>query len=220
MPFIVPEVVRFSLRQEMAGRPATNILDMLITGLSFGTTRSEAIADQAKILWNQWCDDILPRQANNLSLLDLVWLDLDNEDGETGSIATTAANPATQLGNNASQPLPINTCCLVKRAITGDRSHRSGRLYVAGYTEDMTTDANMNQWAAGDLAAITSDFGDFLGNINQAGAVVSPAYTSLLSVVHILTRDDDGHPLTGDSREVTSLTGQLVLATQRRRLRS
>lgn len=215
---VVPGVCRFSIVGSYDGHAIANILDMDIDTVGV-STRAESIADQADVIWNNWADLIMPNISSLYSMTEVRWVDLNSADGTTGSINTTGTNPAPQVGGAANTGFPGSVAFLVKKVINAERGRRDGRMFVCGATEGLTPIGDANEMATASVATLQGTFNALLTAINQTSGFDPPFYDSGLSVVHILTRDALGHPLTGDHRQVSSLQVQQTLATQRRRLR-
>lgn len=216
---IVPEVCRYTLNATMGGRNFSNVIDMRINPEA-GQNRNDCVLDQADIIWNQWCTDVLPVQVDNYSVVSLDIVDLDSSDGIAGTIAGTGSNPAPQSGDDTGAPFPPGVAVLVRKLLVTGRGRRNGRWYVGGYAENRSSDGQPDRLDAANLAVIQSDFDSFFGNINQDPGVDAPFYVSRLCVVHITARDADGHPTAGDSRDVAQLQVDSIFATQRDRQRS
>jgi hypothetical protein len=216
MPFVVPGVCRFAINGRMGGRDIVNVLDYFLETTGTTTARAGSCNDMAGILINQWTADILNKLSVSYSFNSVSWVDLDSASGSTGVRTTSGANSLPTLGSIAGDALPPNVAQLVTKATTSQRGRRNGRLYLCGMPETDTSGGNLGLTR---LNAWETSWAAFRGNTNQTVTGVF-AYTSALSVVHILTRDASGDPLTGEHSVVSALSPQQLLATQRRRLRS
>lgn len=219
MPFIVNGVCRFTLLQELAGNNVANIIDMRIDTTGSTISREAAIADQAEVIAREWAQDINVNLSDEISLVGVQWLDLDEADGSTGTFTGGGGVVLPNPGGAATPPMPGNVSVLVRKNLEqAGRGRRSGRMYVAGLTEAGTEIDEANTIDPLVVAGFNSAFAQFLSDINQNTVQVDD-YDSAMCVVHVSTRDGDGHPLTGTSTDVASLTVDPLLATQRRRLR-
>lgn len=224
MAFIVPGVCRFAARGLFAGRQVVNVFDMRIDTTGSTMSRLDAIEDQAKVLIESIVDHIVPRQVGEFAWQDVTWVDLDDEDGPTGS--GQAGNGGTSFpdsGNVAAAGIPPNSAVLMTKAVPSQRGRRNGRTYWCGVPESDTSSTSGQSLTGGALTTWQTAADDFLASMNQDGDATT--YDSRMCVVHILTRGPDtpegnpGPPLTGDSRDVAEVPVDALLATQRRRLR-
>lgn len=218
MPLVVNGVCRFTINQSMEGNDIANVLDMFIDTTGSSMAREDAIIDQAGVLVENWAGDLLVFQSNQLTFDSVSWVDLDESDGSTGMTTTGGSITLPDPGGSATGALPTNVAGLVRKNLaTTGRGFRSGRMFLAGLVESQTTVGNGNLIEPANITTLNAGLASFLGDINQDGT--TSTYDSRLVVVHITSRDADGRPLTGDSREVGSLIIDQLLATQRRRLR-
>jgi len=117
--------------------------------------------------------------------------------------------------------MPGNVSVLYQKKLEGaSRSRRDGRMYLVGVSEAFTPSTGPNLIDATTFATLNTRGAAFLDAINGTHSVGGNNYQSFLCVAHILTRDADGNPLTGDSTDVASMVASQTLATQRRRLRA
>lgn len=215
---IVPGVCRYTLNASMGEHNFSNVIDMDINTAP-GESREDCVLDQADVIWNQWCSDILVHQVNNYQLMSIDIVDLDSADGIAGTVPGTGSNPPPQAGDDSGAPWAPAVSVLVRKLLVTGRGRRNGRWYVGGYAENRTPDGEPGRLDAANLAVLQDDFTSFFGNINQDIGVDPPLYSSELVVVHITARDGDGHPTAGDSRAVAAVQVDELLATQRDRQR-
>lgn len=224
MPFVVPGVCRFAAVGIFSSRDVVNVFDIRIDTTGSTMAREDAIADQAAVLIESISDHMTPVQVNDLTWDHVEWVDLDEADGSTGSTQTGTGGVTWQdAGNITTAPIPGNVAVLMNKVVPSARGRRNGRTYWCGVPEADTSDAAPNSLSGGQLTAWQTACDDWLASVNQDGDATS--YDSRLCVVHILTRDTPnpgqelGSPLTGESHDVTEVSVQGLLATQRRRLR-
>lgn len=224
MPFVQEDICRFVVNQRLEGRQVVNILDMQIDTTGSTVSRGDAISDQADIILQEWHDSIRPMQIDDLELLSVSWVDLDQEDGTTGTTVDgsgAAVWPST--GTSAGLPLPGQVSVLIHKNVTATRNTRSGRMYIAGWSEGISDAANGNAVTAAELVTINTNMAAFLGDINQS-TPGPDEFQSALVVVHTLSSVNPDPPpdllveANGYSI-VSSLTADSTFATQRRRLR-
>lgn len=220
MGLVAPGICRFAVNQTLGGRDVVNIIDMKIDTTGEPISRTEAIRQQAEIIVQEWTDHVLPMVVDDLTAVDVSWVDLDEADGSTGSTSEGSGAAAwPENGASTGAPLPANVSVLVAKQITATRTHRSGRMYLAGFSEVITAAGNGNVIDPLELADINDNLESLLGNINQEGP-----FDSNWHVVHTLSSVNPSPPpkldieFNGDS-EIQSLVADALLATQRRRLR-
>lgn len=218
MPLVVPGICRYTINQTYGARNVANIVDIDLNNNDITATRADIVADYGRVLLQNWHDRIRPNIVNELRFDQVSWVDLDSEDGSVGSTTTgigTAVWPA--VGVSTAAGMPGNVAMLVKKTLATGRGRRDGRWYLCGVGEDKTADDIPNTLIASFVSGMNTALAGLLGDLD--GNETSPDYEHSLHVVHILTRDVDGNPLTGDSRQVSALTIDPTLATQRERLR-
>lgn len=213
MPLVVAGVCRFALNQTFHGRDVVNIVDMDIDSVGELSDRNDAITDQAEVLAKQWSDDVMPDLVSDLVLVSVSWVDLNSEDGSTGSFSGSGGTALPHAGGVDNNPSSSNVSILVTKQTSSGRGSKNGRMYVCGLPEAYTTRADPNHIDSGFLATLQEDFDAWLTNINQDSGVDPPLYNSDLNVVHNAAGGTPSHT------KVDDLNVQGLLATQRRRLR-
>lgn len=215
MALTVPGTCRYSVNGVSDGRAVVNVLDMIIDTTGSVGSREDAIDSQCGIIINEWCDHILPFLSSTYTFNNVSWVDLDSATGSVGSRASTSQETLPQPGGDGGAPLSVNAAMLVRKVTTVRRGARQGRMFLSPTTEVNTSG---NVLTPGLISGLNTNLASFLGNVNQEDADPTE-YQSQLAVVHVLTRDADGNPLTGESTAVSALVVQSRLASQRRRLR-
>jgi hypothetical protein len=209
----VDNVCRFSVLQHWSnGRHVANIIDMEITGVGAGTTRADALKDQAEIISDAWVTHMLSHVADNLVMDGVRWLDLDPSFAGTGIDVSDAG--ATGANSNAAAA-PAAAYLIHKNLVGAPRGKRNGRWYWAGVTEPQVDENGLV------TLAINSDLAAMKGDINQDAGVVFPIYNSRMCVLHLDAIDptNPDQVIGGTLTHVDSLTIDAKQATQRRRLR-
>lgn len=215
---LVPGVCRFTVNAVLAGIDVATVLDFDLNTSGLFQDRIDSIDDQAGVIVNQWCDHVLPWCSNDYTALSVSWVDLDTADGSVGIKTTGGDEALPQSGGEAQISCPNNVALLVTKRVQAGRSSRNGRMFLAGVASQQVQAADPRRLAPAWVAAVQTHMTDMLAALNQ-DVSVPVTYQSHLVVTHVLTRDEDGHPLTGEGREVTSLTVENLLATQKRRQR-
>jgi hypothetical protein len=215
MPYVVPGIVRYTINGRLGSRDVANVLDYRIDTTGGTSSRADSAFNMAGILINEWSAEVLINLSSAYSFTSVSWVDLDSASGSTGVRTTSGAISLPTAGSLTGDPLPGNVSQLVTKATASQRGRRSGRLFLAGLTE---ADTSGNNILAARLTVWETRWAAFLGDTNQETPSIG-TYQSFLAVSHVLTRDVNGDPLTGESTDVDSLAPAALLATQRRRLR-
>lgn len=210
-PLVVPGVCRFTMHYAYTGisRPMANLVDIHIDELSLLTDRHDAIVDQATILANEWNNTLGEHLVDDLKITEVSWVDLNTEDGETGSHAITSGN----TGGEAGAPASPQVCILVKKIVGGSRGTRTGRMFLPGVPE-----GNVSAIGVVDTSIYQPDVDDWRSAVEQDAGMTEPAYDSRIVVVHTKVDVDTGER-TSSYSTITELLVETLAATQRHRLR-
>ena len=218
MAFVVPDVCRFSLLQTYGERTVANVIDFQVDTTGSPLSREDAIADLASEIVDAWYDNIRALQSTEVQVNLCTWVDLDEADGSTGS-SDGDDHSTPYAGAGTGTPFPANVAVLVNKVTVSRRGQRQGRLYMVGGAESWTIAGDPNSIATTPLAAVQSGFDGLYDQLEGLHPVGLLEYEAHWAVTHVLTRDAEGHPLTGSYSTASSLAVQNRLATQRRRLR-
>jgi hypothetical protein len=217
---IQPDVCRFTVNGTYQGNAVAMIFDMRITDINIGISRDEAIQDQAEDLLHAYDDNLLVRQVTEFVATSVSWVDLDSEDGSTGSVVSGGGDTWPKAGTVTAAGMPGNVSALItKVAPGGGRRTRNGRTYWPGIGENATLDGAVNTIDAAVLAVWNPAWEQFTSDISNTN--LGEGYESNLVVVHTTNVGTPTNPnivATGYS-DVTAVFVQPLLATQRRRLR-
>ena len=207
---VVPDVCRFSVHQSLGGQEVVNIIDMQVDTTGSEVSRSEALFDVAGDILNNWNDHILGGQINDLQAVSVDWIDLNSENGPTGSRSTTSANQWPKAGSDAgSSIMPGMVALRIDKQTAGGRGTKKGRMYLAGVHEDATPSADSQRWDPGYTSGWTGRVTDLLEGINDQDLGGIPLAVSRQMVVV--------HAKLGTYSEVTGLSANPYIATQVRR---
>ena len=223
-PYIVPLGVRYTIHGTHGGRNIANVLDFGLDVTGSTTPREQAIDDFSRIIIDQWVTQVLNFLASTYSFNSVSWDDLNSPSGSVGSRSTTLANTLPKAGAQLTAAMPGNVAFLIRKSLTAQRGARNGRMFLVGVPEVVTDTTAINTVSSGNVTSINTKMAAFLSavNITMSGSTGS---TTKLMVAHVVTRGEPeppatvGPPLTGILLPVNSLTCDLTLATQRRRLR-
>lgn len=225
MAFVVPGVCQYTIHGTYGNTPVANVLAYRIITTGTITDRNTAIDNMGGILINQWTTDVLPL-LNSLYKADhLTWVDLNAADGNIGARNVSGTHTWPLAGGALNASMPGNVAMLVRKNVSAKRGARKGRMFLAGVDETSTQNPNQNNMYTANVSALQTAMDHFLSNTNQSDPIVGTGYQSFMQVIHILTRDTPkkpgrlGPPLTGEGLQVSSLSVDSLLASQRRRLR-
>lgn len=220
-PLIWDGICRFTVNGTFSGRNVANIFDMRIDDSGLGPTRAERIVTQAGDIVNAWCDNILPLVANDYTFTSVSWVDLNALDGSTGSVTTGGDETLPQNGASTEDPLPPNVAALItKVAPGGGRSTRNGRTYLVGLREtqmDPGAPTRLTGAARGFIEAAMEQFSSDISN-SEAGEGWDSNMV-VLRTRNIAEPDEEPNIVAVGADDVTAMTCDIVVATQRRRLR-
>lgn len=222
-PFIVPGVCRLTIHQSYFGQNVANVLDYFVDTTGSTVPRQDACAALALDVLNNWVTNILGMQVTDMKFNSVSWVDLDDEDGSVGAFTQSPTNTLPKTGTGGTGGGPGGVAVLVHKRVVAKRNTRSGRMYLGGISESANDNLNPNLVQAGFMSTNNPKLATFLSETNQSGTALIPGFE--MRVVHITERYDPepgqelGSPKLGDSSQVTSLTIDPTMATQRRRQR-
>ena len=218
MALIAPGIIRYSLRGDFggAGRTWANILDVDHLG-GAGVDRATIAQNYSAKLGDAWRDFIAPNVISSVRLMEIGWVDLDSEDGSTGTQTAFDQGSAPIPGGLTGDMLARNTAYLIRKGGASQRGARSGRWYVPGINEEEVGEVTISSER---VDAFNSDLIDFVGQITDPDIGLEGA-SSLPCVVHTRNEGTEANPnivYTGRT-VITVMTCDTTMATQRRRLR-
>lgn len=217
MTIVAPGICRYTVHGTLGTRPTANILDFRIDTTGSTESREEAIEAMCGIIINEWSDHVLPQVCAPYTATSVSWVDLDEEDGSTGSRTSTGQETWPKVATRSGTPAPANTSVLVTKVGSSRRGQRNGRLYLAGPPEGEVGTQNLTSTYQ---AAVQASMESMLGNMNQSETTLGE-YESYMVIVHTRDVGTPGNPdivFTGSS-DVSALSVSGTAATQRRRLR-
>jgi hypothetical protein len=192
-PIVVPDICRFTVRQSMEGVALVNVLDYEVLP-EVGTTRAEACAAQAGRILGAWHSRLRTFQSNQLTLMQVDFLDLDDIAGSVGTVTTQGATTWPVAGANADASLPTFVAMRFLKNTTAVRGQRGGSLFLCGVSEGYTDSADPNTITAGSRVAIATGASNFLADSNRA-IVGGPAPDWEANMVIVHRRIVDGSPV-------------------------
>lgn len=219
-PVIAPTIVRIALNHNLGnGHHSTNIIDL---NVDEGPTasRPDVVANAALAVGQHWQEDICVLMSNTLTYTGGTYTDLDSLTSTSGSFGPVPGKPVNS--GAASAISPVNVAMLVTKHCHHTRTQRPGRMYIAGVIENQVDDHGII--SSGQLAGWQTALNLFQTHMNSLG--ISGA-TTAWRVVHVTGHTGSpvpgfphGRPNAWDSTDITNVTAESLVATQRRRNRS
>lgn len=211
-PLIVPSILRCTATGRTLDDRWACVSDLYVVANAEipGSTpdRASQIRQATDRLWDGWYE--IFRVLSNTCYLDqIAYVDLDLEDGQTGTVTGTTSHPGPLQGQGQGDASPSNIAALARKVeAKARRGVRSGRMFIPGIRESMTTGNQMEDAAA---SSLQDRLDEFLASVNNNGDG-SAAASSELRTVHV--------PATGApfSSSVTELQLQPRVTHQDRRL--
>ncbi len=203
------DVIEIAVDATLAGRPHVNVWHMF-GGEAVGTGDLDGAQDFA----DNWQDHIVPEMTTHYVVNGFRWRSLDPDDNNAGTIVP---NPAKPIQGPSNIPIaPVNVAYLFhKRTANRPRGARDGRMFISGVAEGRVTDGGLVEPAA--VTAWNNALALFFDGISDPDINV-PRYPVVLRST-ALRRAPGATPVTVESRRVTSVTLDPIVATQRDRLR-
>lgn len=209
---IAPLCVRYTLAGTYGATTWANILDFRLTP-NEGQTRADCVAEHADAVAAAWEAEFPSWISNKVALRSISWVDLDSEDGSTGSI------PYNIPGNDTNPCLPANVAVLIRKiAPGGGRRARNGRMYLVGCNEDAVDENLLVPSFPGNFNLMLDDF---LAGISETRGADFPNYSASLVVIHTVNQGTPENPdyVYSSNDFVSDLVVDSTIATQRRRAR-
>lgn len=215
-PLVAPGVCRYTVNGTYLGRPVANILDQLIGDNVGPTTRSEAIDDTAGDIIDAWSQHVLSFVNTGYTALNVSWVDLDNDQGETGSKSSTTDETWPQSGLSDGDPYAASVALLVTKQTSSGRGQRNGRMFIAGLDESFVTGNSIEPTV---LSGIQTEMDAFTEALTETGVIAT--YTTEPVVVHTRNTGTPADPVIEfvSHTPVTSFRAEARVASQRRRNR-
>lgn len=208
-------VIEIAVKQTYSGRPAVNVWHMFHDQELTGGDKESVVRDFA----NNWQDHVMGLQVNTVTLDSFDWRSLDPLDGTVGTLTPDPAK--NTAGQDTAAGMPPNVAILVhKNTSSRPRGRRDGRCYIVGVSETAADNAGVVPQGGVDF---WNDYlSDFYNGISDTGTVVGgwdgDSYPVVLETTPA-SRAPGTAQVTVNSRRVTSITADALLATQRERLR-
>lgn len=213
---VAPGVGRFSINGTYGGQPVATVLDLepvVIEGptperLPFLNGVCERLED---------CFGTLVDAFNQgLEYTSINYVDLNSADGLVGVYIFDSP----LVGNVNGAPMPGNVSCRINKQSSGfERGQRSGRMYMAGVSEEWTGNAGPNVIQSNVVEQVQTAADSFMTQLEEPiEAPDGQEFGARLTVVHTRRPDPDEDPVFAGTTIVTGLGVQARLASQRRRL--
>lgn len=208
MALVAPLICRYTIVGTLAGQDCQNIFDVRLTDTGL-PNRAEGLTTIAGDLMNQWSDHVMPLLVDDYIAEEVRWVDLNEEDGSTGSRSSTDSVTWPEPGGSVGAPLPNNCYAKMVKNLEGKtRLQRNGALRLGGIREEDTLAGAPNTLDPAFRAAINTAFEDLKDGINgQFGTA-----TTNLVVVHTVNLEYTGYS------EISNYACAPVVGTIRRRM--
>lgn len=218
MPMIrlIPNVVRYALSATYTnGRPIVTVLHYRVDDSVPGASRADRLSTHAARVRDAWQSEIMDLCSTGYAFQGIAWLDLDSEEGSTGSLGANGALPTAGPKVTTSFAAP-SICVLVRKNITGARGARRGRMYLPWLDEADTTHTGSIQstfvtTAQGKADAFFTAAQNIIAAPDGGAKMIVPDYPRIPT--------PQPNTLVGRHSYVLSLTVENVQASQRRRVR-
>lgn len=216
MVLVAPDVVRYSINGTHLGRPAVNILDMVVQVGGLGASRADGIKETGEQIINTWVDQMLINLTNTYSFVSLSYIDLNSADGATGEMTASDDYSLPRPGLGGGQPLPASVAMLVTKQTNAGRGSRPGRWYVPGLGEGSVEGNFIN---GAELVAINERLSDMVERLTETGSVQGVEYFP--TVIHTRNIGTPSDPVIEyvNNTQITNLSASARVASQRRRNR-
>lgn len=217
MALIAPGIARYSIEHTYLGRPAVNILDVDLTATtSAPSSRALAVREVGELIVDLWTTTIMQILNTGVSFRQVSYVDLNTEDGSTGTITGTVATPLPQGGAVSGEGISANTSILVTKQGLSARGQRNGRWFLPGIVEGNITG---NTLAGSFMTTVIGWCDQFLAEFNEAtGTFTTSQSAVILHTKNTGTKEDPIIIVTGSS-PIRELTPNSQVASQRRRNR-
>jgi len=168
-------VVRVTLLGQWTnGRPINTIWHARVLT---GSNRVTGVDDAALGILQSWATHVVPALANNYTIQNARYVDMDTQTGSTGDVGLGSAAVGAQLGSSVSPYSGI----MVRKLYSGSfRGTRPGRVFLPGGNE-----ANVDEDGIITAGARTTATDALIAFANAVHAFSSPEVTSVrLVVIH------------------------------------
>lgn len=218
---IAPNVCRYTLNGTYAGRPVANVMDLYIDNNDNGD-RIVLIPAVAEVLIQSWIDNILENVADNYTCDNASWVDMNNANGSVGTATDGTTTNLPQSGTSTGDATPGNVAVRVNKNIVARRGQRQGRMYLVGLTEAQTADGAPNSPSAAYIAALNADLITLVDDLTftvTVGAITADVWPAVVHTKDMATPPDPPDIQWVATSQITSMTVDPTLSSQRRRLR-
>lgn len=214
MALVFGGVCRYTIEGTILGAPCANVLDIAIdTAGGSGTARQDGVEAVAERLVDIWPNNVL---STSYSFDAVSWVDLDSQDGVTGSVTASATNNLPQDGGHGGDPYTAAVAILINKVTTARRGQRQGRMFVPGLVElDVSGNFIIPAWRT----TLGDSFDLFLEQLEAVDTTFT--FAPKLVVVHTRNTGTPANPVivADGTSEVTALAVNARVSTQRRRNR-
>lgn len=182
---VFPEIVRYTIVGNINGEDCMNILDVKLSANGSTASRDQQISRVAGDILNNWSDHIVPVLHQDYVAEEVRFVDLDDEDGITGSVSSTDGSTWPENGGATGAGMSNNVYVkMVKVLSTHSRTSRNGALRLSGIPA-ITADSGVSyrvseEWRTG----FNDRFEDFKDGING----IEELYETNIGVLHTVDK--------------------------------
>lgn len=214
-PLVATDVCRFTINGTYLGRPVANVLDMVVLNMTQGPRR-DVLDDVAGDIIDAWDSHILSWVNDEYQAESVSYVDLDSEDGATGTKSSTTDTSWPANGRSGGDPYAGSVAALVTKETTSARGQRNGRWFIAGLDESFVSGNLIDATVA---TGIQTELGDLVEELTETGVTVD--FEKFPTVVHtqIVGTGDNKAIVYKGNTQITNFALNRRVASQRRRNR-
>lgn len=202
---VLPNVARYTIEGTYLGVPCVNVLDYY-NASTVVADRGERVKADAEQILNIWAARMLPVWTYNYVFEAVSWIDLDSPAGSVGTVTSTDITTLPKTGLGGGQPYSGAMTTVVNKDAVRSRGTRRGRICLAPGPESGVVGNILEPAYQADVQTAVTNF-----LVETTLPDATPGYRRMV-VIH-------REGLTPAWSEVTGLSVQSRMGTQRRRLR-
>lgn len=216
MALVAPDVVRFSINGTYLGRPAVNVLDMVVQENGLEEDREDAIQDTAGQIINVWVEEMMDFFNEAYTFDNVSWVDLNSTDGTTGTLGSTSTHTLPETGNIVDSPYAGSVAVLVTKVTTSRRGQRPGRWFLTPPGETAIQGNNLLNTF---LVLLQEALSTTLERLTETSSI--PAVNYFPTVIHTENTGTPTNPVIvyRGNTQITNLVPAGRVSSQRRRNR-
>lgn len=206
-PLISPDTARYAIEATYLDQPVVNVFDFVGHDNSGTGADPSVIQTTGRALIDNWYDLCQGALVSGYRVDNVRVTGLNSDDDYVGDITAGNDHPLPFTGGAGGDGAPGSVAARVNKGTNGGRGTRSGRFYLAGVPMSAI---DGNTLTAAYVSGLQDLVDTFLSEMTKTGTADVVQY--FMTVIHLR-----GSVYQGNS-QVTSLSAQTRLASQRRRL--